>query len=319
MKISSITKFLAVSTLIAFPAHADLGPVISPAELADELQNNPPLILDIRSLKAPEGKEEVGTYTAGHIPGAVSAPYGRFRGPRENPGQLLTEGELTSLFQELGITHDRHVVVVHQGNSISNFGAAARVYWTLKSAGLESLSLLNGGVDGWTEAGLELSTEPVEPSPSTIEVSFSDQWLAEAKDIEAVISGSDEALLVDARTEEFWLGDKSHPAAARPGTIPGSINFVHSSWFGGSNSIPDSASVLDLAGEQGFTSAPKIVSFCNTGHWAATNWFALSEVAGLDNVKLYAESMVGWSNAGNEMDNVPGAFSNLLKRVKSTN
>ncbi len=40
------------------------------------------------------------------------------------------------------------------------------------------------------------------------------------------------------------------------------------------------------------------VSFCNTGHWAATNWFALSEMAGVKGVRLYPESMVGWTGAG---------------------
>ena len=50
------------------------------------------------------------------------------------------------------------------------------------------------------------------------------------------------------------------------------------------------------AGVEAGTDRP-IASFCNTGHWAATNWFALSEVAGIPNVKLYPESMVGWTNA----------------------
>ena len=27
------------------------------------------------------------------------------------------------------------------------------------------------------------------------------------------------------------------------------------------------------------------VSFCNTGHWAATDWFVLHEIAGNQNVK----------------------------------
>lgn len=44
-----------------------------------------------------------------------------------------------------------------------------------------------------------------------------------------------------------------------------------------------------------------LVSFCNTGHWASTNWFALSEIAGIQNVKLYPESMVGWARRGGEV------------------
>ena len=42
---------------------------------------------------------------------------------------------------------------------------------------------------------------------------------------------------------------------------------------------------------------PCFVSFCNTGHWAATNWFVLSEIAGIEGVKLYPESMVGWTRS----------------------
>ena len=57
------------------------------------------------------------------------------------------------------------------------------------------------------------------------------------------------------------------------------------------------------------------MSFCNTGHWAATNWFALSEVAGIEGVRMYPESMVGWSNAGYDMANVPGLFQNLLNKI----
>ena len=38
-----------------------------------------------------------------------------------------------------------------------------------------------------------------------------------------------------------------------------------------------------------------VVTYCNTGHWAATDWFVLSEILGRPNVKLYAGSMVEWS------------------------
>ena len=64
----------------------------------------------------------------------------------------------------------------------------------------------------------------------------------------------------------------------------------------------------------GFTSDKKLVSFCNTGHWAATNWFVLSELSGLKGVKLYPESMVGWSNADLPMDNTPSLWQNLLDK-----
>ncbi|MCR9150721.1 MAG: rhodanese-like domain-containing protein [Rhodobacteraceae bacterium] len=301
---------------LAGPALADLGPLVTPAELAEALKADAPLVLDIRAPRAPEGQKNEHTYTAGHIPGAVNAPYGAFRGPKDNPGQLPDDATLTALLQGLGVTADRPVVVVHDGADASDFGAAARVYWTLKSSGLEELSILNGGVRGWVQAGFDLSTVPVTPEPGTIEVSFSDQWRATAEDVRAVIAGEEAGLLLDARPEEFWAGNASHPAAARPGTLPQSQYFEHANWFGSGPAIVDAAAARALAQERGFTGAEGLVSFCNTGHWAATNWFALSELAGIENVKLYPESMVEWSNAGHEMANVPGPVRNLWNQIR---
>ena len=63
--------------------------------------------------------------------------------------------------------------------------------------------------------------------------------------------------------------------------------------------------------------AKETVSFCNTGHWAATNWFALSEVLGQKNVKLYPGSMTEWSqDATLPMANVPGRFTQLAIDAK---
>ena len=38
------------------------------------------------------------------------------------------------------------------------------------------------------------------------------------------------------------------------------------------------------------------VTYCNTGHWAATDWFVLSELLGRKDVRLYYGSMVDWTS-----------------------
>ena len=310
-------RHLIASTLtalvLALPAAAQevFGPLITPQDLsAATTTAQAPLVLDIRA------GDDKG-YGGGHVPGAVSAPYALFRGPAENPGQLPTEARLTEVLRSLGVTPDRPTVIVHQGSNETDFGAAARVYWTLKSSGVSQLAILNGGVNGWTAAGLPLSRDAVTPAPSDITVSFSDRWLATEADVLAVVEGRDEALLLDARPEAFWSGKTAHDAAARPGTLPQSKYFEHAGWFGGGPAIVDADAARRLAAEQGFTGEEQIVSFCNTGHWAATNWFALSELAGIENVKMYPESMVGWSNAGHAMANVPGLIENLWNQIRS--
>lgn len=290
-------------------AQAGLGPLITPDALDVALdRGEAPVVLDIRGQRS---------YEQGHIPGARNAPYGLFRGPAENPGQLVTEAHLTEVLRGLGLTTDTPVVVVHQGANQTDFGSAARVYWTLKSSGFTDLAVLNGGMNAWGAAKGAVETGPMpEVAPSDIAVTFSDEWLATRADVQAIVEGREEARLIDARPAAFWRGEVKASAATRPGTIPQSQLFTHDRWFGSdAPSLIKPDLVRRLAAENGFTNGDRLVSFCNTGHWAATNWFALSELAGIKGVRMYPESVVGWSRAGMEMANVPGLFQNMINKI----
>lgn len=287
---------------------AGLGPLTDPSALEQALGAEQPVVLDIRGMAA---------YESGHIPGARPAPYELFRGPAENPGQLLGDAALTEVLRGLGISADSPVVIVHQGSNQTNFGGAARVYWTLKSSGVSNLAILNGGMTAWQSADKPVDTGAAAPiTPSEITVTFAETWLATREDVRAIVEGRDTAELIDARPEAFWKGEAKHGAATRPGTLPQSRYFTHDRWFGSDQPAlikPDL--IRDLAAANGFEPGDRLVSFCNTGHWAATNWFALSEVAGIEDVRLYPESMVGWSQSGYDMANVPGLFENLLNKI----
>jgi thiosulfate/3-mercaptopyruvate sulfurtransferase len=291
------TIFAAMAALLlaAAPAAAaeDWRKLLDPASLA-EMQSEGATLLDIRSPRE---------YATAHIPGAVNAPYGAWRGPAENPGEPLDDARLTALLQVLGITPESRVVVAHAGVDRTDFGAAARVYWTLKSAGLDRIAILNGGTRGWVAAGRPLSVEPTVPEPSKARFSLSEDWTADSGEIARAVSGDRAATLVDARPEDFHAGEAKHPAAEKAGTIPGSRNLLHETWFGEEpTEIGPAERVAALAQEAGIGGEGEVVSFCNTGHWAATNWFALSELAGIEDVKLYPESMVGWTREGRPVE-----------------
>ncbi len=289
----------------SFAGDAAFGPVITSDRLEKLLEKDKPLILDIRGNNVKDG----------YIPGAISVSYSAFRGPKNNPGQLVTNAHLTSLFQELGILPERPVVVVFQGKDATDFGAAARVYWTLKSAGIKKIAILNGGMNGWKRGGKRAtSAVPSKPVKSEIVVTLSDEWLASRAEVLASVDGTVNATLIDARPESFHKGKKQHPAAARPGTLPKSGIFPHTQWFQAGATIHKESEANKILQAAGFKSDKKLISFCNTGHWAATNWFALSELSGLKGVKLYPESMVGWSNAGLPMDNTPSLWQNFLDK-----
>jgi len=306
MKTTATASFLVAA--VALPAAAFDTPLVSASDLAAALGQDDLQIIDIR---AAEGDD---SYAAGHVPGALNAPYGLFRGPEENPGEVPDLAALEQVIGDLGLDPADPLVITYQGASVTDFGAAARVYWTLKSLGFGEISILNGGLAAWSAAEFDLSTEAATPTARAVTLSWDETWTATEADIQAVISGEAEGRLVDARPESFWSGDQWHAAAARPGTLPQSEYFVHSSWFDDGPTIIDAAAASALAADAGLEGP--LVSFCNTGHWAATNWFAMSELAGLD-AALYPESMVGWSNAGNEMANVPGRLRMLWLQIRN--
>lgn len=284
--------FLALQlALPAWAAPEGWSPLLEPPTLAKILE------------QAPETRivHVTGDYAAGHIPGAVEATYSDFRGPRHNPGELPDVEALTNLVRALGINADTPAVLVHGGASAADLGAAARVYWTLKSLGVKDLAVLNGGFKTWREQALPVSTETHSVTATDFSPHWRDNWRVSTEEIEGLVTDGS-ARLVDARTPGFFTGLQA--SSARPGTIQGASNLSFTEWFEGTHlKAPEQLS--HTVEDHGSASAPVTVSFCNTGHLAAINWFVMSEVAGIENTRLYAESMTEWSMADRPMDNEP--------------
>lgn len=294
---------------LAFVAHGYAAqPLLSPQELQARLADPQVRVIDIRDSKS---------YAADHIPGAVNAPYGQWRGPAENPGELPALPKLTTLVQSLGLTPATHAVVVSSGANASDFGASARVYWTLKVLGLKELSVLNGGVKGWSGAKLPLSKDAATVSASNYQPTLDGSLIATTQEVAQHVKSGD-SVLIDARPENFFNGETRAPAAKVPGTLPGAVNVRHDKWFAeGSSVFVPANQARQIAASTPIDPAKETVSFCNTGHWAATNWFAMSEVLGQKNVKLYPGSMTEWSRDPNlPMANVPNRFTQLAIDAK---
>lgn len=278
-------KILAFAvSVVAAGACLAAQPLLSPAELKAQLGHTELRVIDIREPQA---------FAADHIPGALNAPYGKWRGPAANPGQVPELPKLTALVRSLGLGPNTHAVVVSTGSDAPDFGAAARVYWTLKMLGLNDLSLLNGGEKAWAEAKLPQDKAVATVAPSDYTPRINTSVIAERDEVlQDVNKGS--ATLVDARPKAFYEGETRSPVAKVPGTLPGAVDVAYGSFFDSDKSgvlrtdkVRAASSVIDPTKDT--------VAFCNTGHLAATDWFVMSELLGNKNVKLYPGSMTDWT------------------------
>jgi thiosulfate/3-mercaptopyruvate sulfurtransferase len=283
---------LPLATAPAWGAAGEWSVLLSPQALA-------------RLLAAGEGAPQIlrvsGDYASGHIPGAIPANYADFRGPSDNPGALPPLAALTATVQSLGIEGTRPVVLVHEGSGPSDMGTTTRIYWTLKSLGLAEIAILNGGFSAWRRAGLPASTAPASVRRSDWAPRWQDTWQISTQAIEQRI-GDPQLRLVDARPGVFFDGSRSY--LARPGTIAGAASLSFERWFEG-GSLKQPEALRQTLQASPLPPAAETVSFCNTGHWASINWFVLSELLGIPDTRLYAESMVEWSQADRPMDNQP--------------
>jgi thiosulfate/3-mercaptopyruvate sulfurtransferase len=291
------TIVVAAAGLMAVPgalAAADpVPPLVSVDWLKQHLGAPDLFILDVRSAIDGGGAE---AYARGHIPGAVHSDYDKagWRVTRDHvPFMLPTVSQLEKLIGELGIDEDKDVVVVPAGVHQTDFGSAARVYWTLKIAGLTRVSILDGGYAAWAaDPANMIETKDNPPSPTIFTVHLSEHMLAELSEVERIRKAGG-ATLVDARTPALFAGKEKAPQAAAYGHIPGALNIDSASFYDPATNRLKSKDVLaKIAGR--IPSGPA-VTYCNTGHWAAIDWFVLHELLGRKDVTLYDGSMVEWA------------------------
>src|SRR5471032_1712182 len=204
---------LAMALLIAAPAAAAEGqPLVSVQWLSSHLRDANVTVLDIRSAIDGGGAK---AYEAAHIPGSVHSDYDRdgWRVTRNDlPFMLPTAAELEKLIGDLGIDEDSHVVVVPAGVHVLDFGSATRTYWTLKVVGVKNVSILDGGIAAWVQAGLPTDSGVQARSPKIFTATLDKSIRAEASEVEK-IQASGGASLVDARPASFFFGKEKAPQA----------------------------------------------------------------------------------------------------------
>ena len=306
----SLAAAFVVTLALAAPAAA-AEPLVSPAWLKSHLDEPKLLVLDIRS--AIDGSKPK-TFAQSHIPGAVHSDYdkGGWRVTRHDiPFMVPTAPELEKLIGDLGIDEVTHVIVVPAGVNVLDFGSAARVYWTLKYSGVSEVSILDGGLAAWKAAGYQMETGARAPSPTIFTANLDKSILIEAPEVEA-LEKNHGAALVDARPHSFFLGKEKAPASKAYGHIPGAISVDSAKFYDpATNRLKPKAELAAIANE---VPAGPAVSYCNTGHWASTDWFVLHELLGRTNTRLYAGSMVDWtSNASRPIASSRTKWDDLKK------
>jgi thiosulfate/3-mercaptopyruvate sulfurtransferase len=260
--------------------------LVDPDELRGQLAREPQTaVLDVRHVM-PADRGDRHAYLAGHLPGAVfvdvDADLAGVSTGRNGNRPLPIPGDFEKTVRRWGIDIDTPVVVYGSARS----PAPARAWWLLRWAGVRSVRLLDGGLEGW---GGALATGESEVPRAETEFAIRPGGLP-VVEVGDVPSFANRGLLLDARTAAKF----SHPTDAAAGHIPGARSAPVGELFDASGFLLPDHKLRERFAELGINTGVEPAAYCGTGVAAALEVFVLSALG--VRARLFVGSASEWTS-----------------------
>jgi thiosulfate/3-mercaptopyruvate sulfurtransferase len=253
---------------------------------------------EVRVLDArwrPDGSAPA-VFAAGHVPGATLVDWRVESVDSSEDGdalRLAAAAQVSALAQRAAISDGSTVVIYDDTQGLY----AARVWWTLRAYGLESVRVLDGGFPAWLEG-----RHPVErrPSVSAPGAGFTprgpNRMHLTTSDVRGLL-GSPEVTLLDARAPAEYRGFEGN--TIRLGHIPGAVSVpVGSMHVPGSQRLRDGDALRARLHAANVSRGRRMVTYDGSGVAAAKLAFILT-LLGHEDVAVYDG---GWAEWGNRLD-----------------
>lgn len=258
-------------------------------ELGQVLGNPELILLDVRFSLTDPGYGRAA-YAKAHIPGA------RFTDLKSDVCGVVTEKSgrspfpLLSRFVEkmrsLGVSNDSFVVAYDDGS----LNGAARVWFTLRTAGFSRVKVLDGGYAAWCRNGLPVTADVPAVASGNLTQGEPLECVVRLDRVKANLLTKN-FLLIDARTHDRYLG-QNETTDKKAGHIPGSLSHPSAGNFT-SEKILKAPETLKREFAPYFATGKPVVNSCGSGLSACCNHLA-QRIAGLSPAGIYIGSWSEW-------------------------
>jgi len=271
------------------------SPLISVAELQARLVADPDRvrIVDCRWYLGRPGDGHAA-WATGHLPGAIHldldddlADHDGYGAPGRHP--LPSPTAFAARMADAGIG-DEHLVVAY--DDVGGW-VAARLWWMLDTLGHHEVAVLDGGIDAWTAAGAELTTDEPAWPPASLHLGTAWTGVISREELKSRLGS---VVLLDARAAPRYRGE-TEPIDPVAGHIPTAKNApVDGNLLDGRFRRPEELAArfreLGADGSNG-----PVVTSCGSGTSALHHSIAM-RLAGLPDPILYVGSYSDWSRSG---------------------
>jgi thiosulfate/3-mercaptopyruvate sulfurtransferase len=264
--------------------------------MAEQLGHPDVRILDARWRPDGSGAE---VHAAGHIPGSVHVDWrADLVDEDESIGtfHLAATDRVAAMASRADIGDSSTVVVYDDTQGLY----AARVWWTLRTYGLEHVRILDGGFGAWVEEGRPVSNATVSLGLGRLPTSFTprgpDRKRLTTADVRGLL-GSPDVTLLDARAPAEYKGFEGN--TRRLGHIPGAINVpVGTMHTAGSQRLRDGDALRTRLHAANVSRGRRMVTYDGSGVAAAKLAYVLT-LLGHEDVAVYDG---GWAEWGDRLD-----------------
>lgn len=276
------------------------GPAVTATWLASRLGASGLVVLDGSWYLPGSGRDPGREFVQRRIPGARFFDIDVCSDPvAPLPHTIPPPEHFRACAEEAGVS-DSSVVVVYDGSGVNL--SAARVWWTFRYFGLDTVAVLDGGLKRWvagghpTESGTPVRTleapAPFTPAPRP-------HLIRSAEDVLRAI-GAAGTQIVDMRPRGRFAGTLPEPRAGlRGGHVPGSRNVPYTELVDPASGLAVGREAFDrLLEEAGVDPAKELVGTCGSGTSACAFAWRMA-CAGYGDVAIYDGS---WSEWGGRCD-----------------
>ena len=196
--------------------------------------------------------------------------------------------KLADKFKNLGIGADFHIILY------SRNGAqwSARLWWMLRSVGIDNVSILDGGFKEWEQNDLPTSQTSLDYLPSDFEFTPRENIFVNKDEVINAI-GNPDTIILNSLTADIHEG--KNPRYGRRGKIPSSKNIPFHELLdnktGKFKPIEELAKMFEI---NKITKDKKILNYCGGGIAASLEAFVLYQL-GFEKIVIYDNSLHEWA------------------------
>jgi thiosulfate/3-mercaptopyruvate sulfurtransferase len=271
---------------------APLPSVVTTGWLAEELGAPDLRVLDGTWHMPQLRRDARAEFAQGHIPGAVFFDIDAIADPTTTlPHMLPTAAAFAAAVGDLGVGSGDRVVVYDTRGVVS----AARVWWTFRVFGHESVAVLDGGLRAWKAGGRPLETGAPTPPRREFHARRRPELVRDLDAMRRNLATRAEQVL-DARSRGRFAGTEPEPRPGlRGGHIPGSLNLPYETLYRPDGTLLPPEGLRAAIEAAGVDLGKPITTSCGSGVTASVLALAL-HLAGVPRVAVYDGSWTEWAS-----------------------